>query len=313
MTDSIMERHNILSADVTADAVFYEYSKAANPIGAKIISRVPYHTFPASLYESGESRVIPLDLSDILNCVGPATGPGVLANFVRINGGDRIVLNPLATSQIVYVIDGFGVAEQDGKNIPLDKGAFLAFPGGISTTLKAVTTLKLYYVNDAPLLAYLGVGQVTPRFSATLYGAERAEEELRKAAADKDAANRSRISVLLGNKHFPQTRTVTHVLWAMFGTLPGNSVQKPHRHQSIALDFIVDCPQGCYSLVGTKLDEQGNIADATRVDWEPGMSFVTPPGYWHAHINESSEAAKLIPIQDAGLQTWLRSLDIRFS
>ncbi|QKJ86929.1 cupin domain-containing protein [Paramixta manurensis] len=313
MTDSIVERHTIHPADVTADAVFYEYSKAANPIGANIISRVPYHQFPASLYNHGATRVVPLDLSDQLHCAAPATGPGLLANFIRVTGGEKITLDPLATSQIFYVIGGFGVAEQNGKHIPLDSGSFLALPGGQPATLRAVSTLTLYYVNDAPLLAYLGVTQVTPRFSATLYSAERAEEELKKAAEDKEAGNRSRISVLLGNSHFPQTRTVTHVLWAMFGLLPANSVQKPHRHQSIALDFIVDCPQGCYSLVGTRLDEQGNIADATRVDWEPGMAFVTPPGYWHAHINESDRAAKLIPIQDAGLQTWLRSLDIRFS
>ena len=51
----------------------------------------------------------------------------------------------------------------------------------------------------------------------------------------------------------------------------------------------------------------------TRVDWEPGMAFVTPPGYWHAHFNESKADAYLIPIQDAGLQTYLRALDIRFA
>lgn len=313
MTDPIIECHTIHPADATENAVFYEYSKAADPIGTNIISRVPYHNFSSALYESGETRVIPLDLSEQLNCVGPATGPALLANFIRINGGDSIALNPLATSQIFYVIDGLGAIEQDGKRIPMEAGSFLALPGGIPATLHAISTLKLYYVNDTPLLSYLGVTQVTPRFSATLYSAERAAEELRKAAEDKEASNRSRISVLLGNTHFPQTRTVTHVMWAMFGTLTANSVQKPHRHQSIALDFIVDCPKGCYSLVGTRLDDNGNIADATRVDWEPGMAFVTPPGYWHAHINESGESATLIPIQDAGLQTWLRSLDIRFS
>ena len=99
----------------------------------------------------------------------------------------------------------------------------------------------------------------------------------------------------------------------MFGLLPGNSIQKPHRHQSIALDSIVDCPKGCYSLVGTTLDKEGNIANPTRVDWEAGMAFITPPGYWHAHFNESKESARLIPIQDAGLQTYLRALDIRFA
>jgi gentisate 1,2-dioxygenase len=43
------------------------------------------------------------------------------------------------------------------------------------------------------------------------------------------------------------------------------------------------------------------------------MAFVTPPGYWHAHFNESDDFAYVIPLQDAGLQTYLRSLDIRFA
>jgi gentisate 1,2-dioxygenase len=99
----------------------------------------------------------------------------------------------------------------------------------------------------------------------------------------------------------------------MFGILPSHAEQKAHRHQSIALDFIVDCPPGCYTLVGMELDAEQRIVRPTRVDWEPGMAFVTPPGYWHAHYNESGEPAHLIPIQDAGLQTYLRSLDIRFT
>ncbi len=311
MTDSTIERR--AAADAEADAIFYEYSKAANPIGANIISRVPYHIFPASLYQDGETRAIPLDLADALASPVPATGPGLLAHFVLVNAGDALTLDPLATSQIFYVIDGSGHAEQGGQRIALEKGAFLALPGGLPATLRASAALRLYYVNDAPLLNYLGATAVTPRFRPTLYEAGRAAEELRRAAEEKDAASRSRISVLLGNANFPHTRTVTHVLWAMYGTLPASSVQKPHRHQSIALDFIVDCPPGCYTLVGTRLDERGDIADATRVDWAPGMSFVTPPGYWHAHVNESSRAATLIPIQDAGLQTWLRALDIRFT
>ena len=42
------------------------------------------------------------------------------------------------------------------------------------------------------------------------------------------------------------------------------------------------------------------------------MAFVTPPGLWHAHFNQSGAPAHLIPIQDAGLHTYLRTLDIRF-
>ena len=136
---------------------------------------------------------------------------------------------------------------------------------------------------------------------------------MRKVSEEANAGRRNRISVLMGNANFPQTRTVTHVLWAMFGIVPPNSMQKPHRHQSIALDFIAGGEPGVYTLVGTELDENGNIAHPTRVDWEAGMAFVTPPGYWHAHFNETDENAYVIPIQDAGLQTWLRTLDIRFA
>ena len=54
------------------------------------------------------------------------------------------------------------------------------------------------------------------------------------------------------------------------------------------------------------------IVDAVRVDWQPGAAFVTPPGMWHSHHNESGRPARILPIQDAGLHTYLRSLDIRF-
>ena len=69
------------------------------------------------------------------------------------------------------------------------------------------------------------------------------------------------MSVLLANKELPQTRTITHVIWAMFGVLPAGAVQLAHHHKSVALDFIIDCQPGCYSLIGEKLDDQGNIVD----------------------------------------------------
>ena len=267
----------------------------------------------ASLYAGGTSRVVPLDLSADLKCDGPATGPGLCANFLRLLDGDDLTLDPNATSLVFYVISGEGCAEGGGDTIDFHAGDFFTMPGSQATRLVASTDCTLYYVNDAPLLTYLGVAVAGKRFAATLYTSERANHELALALADPNAANRSRISVLLGNADFPRTRTVTHVLWAMYGVVTPGTMQKPHRHQSIALDFIVDCDPGCYSLVGSRLDDDGEIADPTRVDWESGSAFVTPPGYWHAHFNASGRDARLIPIQDAGLQTYLRTLDIQFT
>jgi gentisate 1,2-dioxygenase len=297
----------------TRDAEYFEYTSSANPIGAKLISRVPFRTFLPSLYSDGATRVVPLDLSAELGCPGPATGPGLSANFLRINTGDELALDPNATSQLCYVIRGAGSMTRGETTFPFAQGDFFTLPGGEAAVLSASATATLYYVNDAPLLTYLGTTGVLARFTPTLYPAARAQAELRKIAEDVNAGRRNRISVLMGNANFPQSRTVTHVLWAMFGIVPPNSLQKPHRHQSIALDFIAGGNPGVYTLVGTELDENGNIVNPTRVDWETGMTFVTPPGYWHAHFNETNENAYVIPIQDAGLQTWLRTLDIQFA
>ncbi|CAD6560041.1 hypothetical protein LMG28727_07031 [Paraburkholderia kirstenboschensis] len=313
MLDKTLASTLELNDEVTRDAQYFEYTSSANPIGAKLIPRVPYRSFLTSLYDSGPTRVVPLDLSAELRCEGPATGPGLIANFVRILAGEKVSLNPNATSQVFYVLEGSGAVVQPKTSFQFAKGDFFALPGGAEAVLTADSTARLYYVNDAPLLAYLGVDVGQARFSPTLYPAVRAEEELLKVAAAPGAGQRSRVSVLLGNAKFPQTRTVTHTMWAMFGVIAPNTIQKPHRHQSIALDFISECKPGCYTLVGTELDEQGNIVNPERVDWEAGMAFVTPPGYWHAHFNESGENGYVIPIQDAGLQTYLRSLDIQFA
>ncbi len=305
--------NSAMKPDATLDAEYFEYSKAANPISANLISRVPYHSFPAALCANGPSRLVPLDLSDSLGCAGPATGPGLCANFIRLNTGDSLRLAPNATSQVLYVIAGEGHLRQGDSRFDWYSGCFIALPGQHAAELTARQDSRFYYVHDEPLLRYLGVTANEQRFEPTLYPAELANAKLREAADDPRAQDRSRISILLGNRHFPQTRTVTHVLWAMYGILPAGSVQKPHRHQSIALDFIIDAPAGCYTLVGTELDANGQIRNPTRVDWTPGLAFVTPPGYWHAHYNEADSEAYLIPIQDAGLQTYLRALDIRFS
>ena len=113
-------------------------------------------------------------------------------------------------------------------------------------------------MHDEPLLRYLGVEATTPDSSRRSIPRERANAELKIVEQDPEAAKRSRVSVLLANKEFPQTRTVTHVIWSMFGVLPAR-VQLPHHHESVALDLIIDCEPGCYTLIGRDLDKDGHI------------------------------------------------------
>ena len=66
------------------------------------------------------------------------------------------------------------------------------------------------------------------RFRPTIFPRSRATEELNRVAQAPGASAKNRISVLLANAEEEQTLTITHTLWAMFGLLPNDQVQKPH-------------------------------------------------------------------------------------
>jgi gentisate 1,2-dioxygenase len=300
--------------DWAGDARYFEYSKAANPIGSGRAPQVPITRFGPELYVEHPTGCIPLDLSHELGITtGEATSPALLANFIRIHAGERIDTRPNATSQLYYVLYGRGFVAVDGRLVDWEKGDFLTLPATARAVFYADADSAMYWVHDEPLLRYLGVEAREPRFNATKFRRADAVAKLEDIASRPGANEKSRVSVLLANTEEEQSLTITHVLWAMFGVLPPGQEQRPHRHQSVALDLILDAPAGCYTLLGTRLDEHGDIMDPVRVDWQAGGAFTTPPGMWHAHRNESDEPAHLIPVQDAGLQTFLRSLDIKFT
>lgn len=301
--------------DWSGDARYFEYSRAANPVGSGHTPKIPMRQFPASLHAGQPTGIIELDQSTVLGIdCGPATSPALCAAFVRIEQGEQLDTAPVATSELCYVMTGRGRSQVE-KYGTLDwgEGDVFVLPGGAPASHHATADTTLYRITDEPLLRYLGVRPSATRFAPTHFPAHRIRAELNAIVASPRATDRNRLSVLLANADQPQTLTATHVLWAMFGLLPVDAMQKPHRHQSVALDLIVDCRPGCYTLVGRSLDEHGRIVKPERVDWEAGGAFVTPPGLWHSHHNESGADAHLLPVQDAGLHTYLRTLDIRFS
>lgn len=302
------------SDDWSGDARYFEYSRAANPVGSGHIPPVAMERFSAATHRGVTTGVLPFDLSGALGIsTGPATSPALLASFVRIGAGDTIDTAPVATSELYYVIDGSGSTTIDGRELRWSKGDFFVLPANCRSAHRADEQSTLYWVTDEPLLRHLGVAPTERRFAPTRFPAARVQAELDDVELSPRATDRNRLSILLNTTPNDQTQTVTHTLWAMYGLLPVGAVQRPHRHQSVALDLVGECAPGCYTLVGRSIDETGEIVDPVRVDWETHSAFVTPPGLWHAHFNESGEPAWIIPIQDAGLHTHLRSLDIRFA
>jgi hypothetical protein len=71
---------------LTSDALYFNYSSAANPIRQGLMPPVPYHSFSGQFFKEGQTRIQPLDISAALGCPSPATSPALCANFIRIVG-----------------------------------------------------------------------------------------------------------------------------------------------------------------------------------------------------------------------------------
>lgn len=271
---------------------------------------------PPSLHESGPTRIIPFDISEHMNIPYAATSPNLLAGFIRIVAGESISSDAMATSQAFYVIRGSGKSVSEEETVEWGEGDLFVIPAAersIQHTATAETAI--YWVTDEPLLKYLGVKPNVKKFKTTLFKKERMLAEVERIKHQPGAEHRNRLGILLGNKITEEnTKTLTHTLWSLLNCLPAGDAQRPHRHNSVALDLCVSAEgSGVYTLMGPELDENGWVKNPVRCDWKTGGVFVTPPGWWHSHHNETGTPAWVLPMQDAGLYTYQRTLDIRFA
>ena len=287
-------------------ADFKEYMSAVNPSMPKI----DVIDYPNTLHEQGETRVIPFDLSKQLNTDYPATSPNLMANYLRICKGDTLKTDAKVTSQMFYVIRGTGTTQMAHGTINWKAGDLFTLPGVPDALHHASEDTAIYWVSDAPLLKYLGVEPSEERFKPVLYTKERLCKEL--ASVREEAAGKNRTGVLLANPNFPKTMTLTHTLWSLYNALPAGVDQKAHRHNSIALDYCVAAGPDTYTLIGKEVDENGDIINPIKAMWKAGCVFITPPGYWHSHHNDSDEDAIVLPIQDAGIIMNMQVLDFQY-
>lgn len=288
------------------DAHAKEYMSAVNPPMPKI----DVEAYPSSLHEISETKIIPFNLSKQLQVPYPATSPNLMASFIHINSGETLRTDAGATSQLFYVIRGKGKTQMSFGTIEWKEGDLFTLPMVPDALHQAEEDTAIYWVHDAPVLSYLGATPSEPRFEPVLYTKERLTNEL--AEIRKIAEGRNRTGFLLSNPNFPITMTLTHTLWALYNVLPAGVVQKPHRHNSIALDFCVYAGENTYTMIGKELNPDGSIKDPIKAEWKSGAAFITPPGWWHSHHNDSGEDAIVLPIQDAGLIMNMQVLDFQY-
>lgn len=294
----------------------YEYEKNVDP-------KLPNIPIIQKNIKDCDYGITFIDFSEIYNMSHKCTTPNLLASFIKLSGNNNLDINNLqnkinyanGSSHLFYVING-------SCKIILDKEEFFISTGDIfispvfnylSINNIGNDDLKIYYINDSPLINFLGCISTKKIFSPSIYKSEFLLDNLKNLSVE----NNNRKGILLSNKDTEKigNNTITPVLWALYNELPPNTIQRPHRHNSVALDLCIKCEDSdnIYTLVGDELDEYGNIKNPKKINWNNAEMFITPPGLWHSHNNTGNTFAYILPIQDAGLLLYQRILGIQLT
>ena len=290
----------------------YEYEKNVNPD----LNHIP---FCEKNIDECNYGINIIDFSNIFNVSYKSTTPNLLASFIKLIRKDTIELNNIqytdfnATSHLFYIINGnasFHI-DNDSEKV-VYSGDILISPCFYSLKIKNLgeEELQVYYINDSPLVNYLGSKAEKKIFQESIYS----NNFLIQSLNELSNKNNNRKGILLSNKDTEKLgiNTITPVLWALYNELPPKITQKPHKHNSVALDLCIKSSdsENIYTLIGDELDEKGNIINPKKVYWKEGSMFITPPGLWHSHNNDGDTFAYILPIQDAGLLLYQRILGI---
>ena len=293
----------------------FEYEKNVNPQ----LNNVPFCEKNINDCDYGINII---DFSNVFNVSHKSTTPNLLASFIKLNKNDIIDLNNNqdiidfnGTSHIFYIIKGESSINIDTNyEENLYSGDILISPCFNSLKIKNLgEELQIYYINDSPLVNYLGNKAYKKIFQTAIYRNDFLINKLNELSNPKN----NRKGILLSNKdtELLGVNTITPVLWTLYNELPPKTSQKPHKHNSVALDLCIKCNdnENIYTLIGDKLDDNGNIINAKKIYWREGSMFITPPGLWHSHNNDGNTCAYILPIQDAGLLLYQRILGIVFT
>ena len=113
-----------LGDNLMATGRIYDYTSSANPD----MPEMPVLVHPPSLHQTGESRVIPFDLSKQLGTAYAATSPNLMASYIRIKDNESVKSDAHATSQAFYIIRGEGCTKSEFGSIQWSQGDLFVIP-----------------------------------------------------------------------------------------------------------------------------------------------------------------------------------------
>lgn len=248
---------------------------------------------------------IALDIGAQIGLDEPATTPLMLARYGRIAPGERLDGAFRASGEFYYVIAGSGHATKDDDSFAWEAGDVFSLPGGGETRLDGgAEGAVLLQVTNEPELAFHGLAAPAPEDApaqAVRYPMADILAEMERVRAEQDSdPDRSGRALHLTSERGGRADAAHPSIKLAMNTLDPHSVQRSHRHNSVALTLPIEA-ENVYSII------EGN-----RLDWHPYALMITPPAELHGHHNEGDSAMLSLVIQDGGLYFRCRTIGFSF-
>ena len=292
------------ATEAQARARYFNTGNAFNVILPDVPNAVFADEPARALSEATETGFIDCDASNVMQCAFPATSPLLLARYARIRGGESLSCDFNASGIVHHVIAGSGTSEVAGERIAWSPGDVFVTPGGSELVHTAGDEAAvLWVVGNDPQLNFENLRAPAPGDAPTKIVHYPSDEIDRQIELIYNVGRGDEIagSALIFSSDMQQeSRNVLPTLTLAMNSLPAGAVQRPHRHNSVAVSLVIRGDK-CFSMI-----------DGVRKDWAPWATTITPPVAVHSHHNDGDEQAMFLIVQDGGLFYHARAMGFEF-
>jgi gentisate 1,2-dioxygenase len=248
--------------------------------------------------------VINCDASDEMQCAFPATSPFLLARYARINTGESLSITPKTSGVVHYVIEGEGITEIAGEAISWKSGDVFVAPGGVEMVHTAGDMAAVLWVcGNEPQLNFENLEAPARGNSPTdlvHYTCAEIDRQIDQIYSFPHDEKEPGLALVFSSDKQQDGRNVLPTLTLAMNTLLAGAVQRPHRHNSVAVSLVIQGNK-CFSQI-----------DGVKKDWAPWATTITPPVSVHSHHNGGDERAMFLIVQDGGLFYHARAMGFEF-
>ncbi|MGB7180624.1 MAG: cupin domain-containing protein [Burkholderiaceae bacterium] len=316
MNDNTMQLHRARAgtSDNWSDRARYFNSGNAFAMSLPAVPSVQFTDERNAAFDpDGPTGLIDMNLSHVLQTPFAATTPFAMSRYMRIRAGESLCPNLVASAQVICILKGAGhttgsantgESASNSGSTRWAAGDVMLLPCTELFTHVATEETVAWLVTDEPTLSFLGLNasdyQRIPVQQPVHYLAQDLDRELDAVYAHPDVKQFAGYAVVLSHDRMEQSRNIHPTLTLALNSLPPESAQRPHRHNSMALTMCID-GKDCYSTI-----------DGQRKDWEDFAVMVTPPGAMHSHHNAGSQRMRCLIVQDGALYYHGRTMGFSF-